>query len=331
MDVHSPIPTRTPTQLADADRVDVRGLFRAILGRRVMLIGLMLLFGVLFYLAASMMQPVYTAYSKVILAPRNVQVSQTDAVVSSVEVTEPEIFSEMSVMRSNTLLGDLIDQIGLNRLESLYYDQPRVDNSRENRVASLIDAIRDNLRVQREAESFVVMIRFDGRDAELVAALANGIADTYIDKSLTARRESVRQATIWIEELVAEAQLDVQRTETALTRARALSLQTEGSSYDNANQQLGNLTSELAVARAGLAAAKATYDQLEAVLERDGAQGLAMAVTSPLLETLLADRLEAQRKDDEWARSFGPEHPQRVRLQGEIEGSTPSSNSKRAG
>ena len=320
MDVHSPIPTRTPTQLADADRVDVRGLFRAILGRKALLVGLMLLFGVVAYLTASFMTPVYTAYAKVILAPRNVQVSQTDAVVSSVEVTEPEIFSEMSVMRSNTLLGDLIDQIGLNRLETLYYDQPRVDSSRENRVASLIDAIREDLRVQREAESFVVMIRFDGRDAELVAALANGIADTYIEKSLNSRRENVRQATIWIEELVAEAQLEVQRTETALTQARAQSLQAEGSSYENANQQLANLTSELAVARAGLAAAQATYDQLQGVLDQEGAQGLAMAVTSPLLETLLGERLEAERKDEEWARSYDSDHPQRVRLQDQIAG-----------
>lgn len=320
MDVHSPIPARATTLTADADRVDVRGLFRAIFGRKLLIVGLMLLFGALAYFAATMMQPVYTAYAKVILAPRNVQVSQTDAVVSSVEVTEPEIFSEMSVMRSNTLLGDLIDQIGLNRLESLYYDQPRTDSSRENRVASLIDKIHENLRIQREAESFVVMIRFDGNDAELVAAIANGIADTYIEQDLSSRRESVRQATIWIEELVAEAQLDVQRTETALATARAQSLRTEGSSYDNANQQLANLTSELAVARAGLAAAQATYDQLQAVLAREGTQGLALAVTSPMLESLLADRLEAQRKDDEWARSFGPDHPQRVRLRDEIAG-----------
>jgi len=319
MDVHSPIPTRATTLPADADRVDVRGLFRAILGRRLLIVGLMLLFGALAYVAANMMQPVYTAYAKVILAPRNVQVSQTDAVVSSVEVTEPEIFSEMAVMRSNTLLGDLIDQIGLNRLESLYYDQPRTDNSRENRVASLIDQIRENLRIQREAESFVVVIRFDGNDPELVAAIANGIADTYIEQDLDGRRKSVRQATIWIEELVAEAQRNVQRTETALAMARARSLRDEGASYDNASQQLANLTSELAVARAGLAAAQATYDQLQDVLAREGAQGLARAVTSPMLESLLADRLDAQRKDAEWARSFGPDHPQRVRLRTRIE------------
>lgn len=319
MDIHSPIPTRTPTLTADADRVDVRGLFRAILGRRLLIVGLMLLFGVLAYFAANAMQPVYTAYAKVILAPRNVQVSQTDAVVSSVEVTEPEIFSEMAVMRSNTLLGDLVDQIGLNRLEGLYYDQPRTDNSRENRVASLIDQIREHLRIQREAESFVVVIRFDGNDPELVAAIANGIADTYIDQDLNSRRESVRQATIWIEELVAEAQQDVQRTETALASARARSLRDEGASYENTNQQLANLTSELAVARAGLAAAQATYDQLRDVLAREGAAGLARAVTSPMLESLLADRLEAQRKDNEWARSFGPDHPQRVRLRSQIE------------
>ena len=320
MDVHSPIPTRVATLPADADRVDVRGLLRAIFGRKLLIIGMVVVCAAVTYFVANLFPPTYTAYAKVILAPRSVQVSQTDAVVSSVEVSEPEIFSEMSVMRSNSLLGDLIDQIGLNRLESLYYDQPRTDSSRENRVASLIDQIRDDLRVQREAESFVVMIRFDGNDAALVAAIANGIADTYIAMELANRRDNVRQATVWIQELVAEAQLEVQRTETALATARAQSLESEGSSYDNANQQLANLTSELAVARAGLAAAQATYDQLDAILADQGAQGLAMAVTSPILESLLGDRLEAQRKDDEWARSYGPDHPQRVRLRDQIAG-----------
>ena len=320
MDVHSPIPARVTTQSADADRVDVRGLLRAIFGRRLLMIGMVLGFGALAYFVASLSPPTYTAYAKVILAPRSVQVSQTDAVVSSADVTEPEIFSEMAVMRSNSLLGNLIDQIGLNRFESLYYDQPRTENTRENRVASLIDQIRDNLRIQREAESFVVVIRFDGNDAELVAGVANGIADTYISQELGSRRDSVRQATVWIQELVGEAQIEVQRTETELAAARAESLQTEGSSYDNAAQQLGNLTSELAVAQAGLAAAEATYAQLQAILAGQGAQGLAMAVTSPMLESLLTDRLAAQRKDDEWARSYGTDHPQRVKLKDQLSG-----------
>ncbi|PIE06989.1 MAG: hypothetical protein CSA74_09420 [Rhodobacterales bacterium] len=320
MDDLVPMPAHmnAPAQAVDADRVDVRGLLRAVLSRRRLMVLLMISFGVPFYFAASLMAPVYSAQAKVILAPRNVQVSQTDAVVSSVEVTEPEIFSEMSVMRSNTLLGNLIGQIGLDRLETLYFDRPRSGEARENRVASLIDRMRDDLRVQREAESFVVMIRFDGGDAELVAAVANGIADTYIAQELDARRESVRQATAWIQELVSEAQQEVQKSELALSSARTASLANEGASYENANQQLANLTSELAVARAGLAATQATYDQLAAVLDAEGARGLARAVTSPLLETLLAERLAAQRKDDEWARSYGASHPQRVKLRDEL-------------
>ncbi len=307
-----------PAQPADADHVDVRGLLRAVFGRKLMMIALMLGFGAPFYFAASLMAPVYSAHAKVILAPRDVQVSQSDTVVSSVEVTEPEIFSEMSVMRSNTLLGQLIDQVGLDQLEMLYFEQPRSDELRANRVASLIDRMRDDLRIQREAESFVVMIRFDGSDAELVAAVVNGIADTYIAQELAARRESVRQATAWIQDLVIEAQKEVQRSELALANARAASLATEGASYENANQQLANLTSELAVARAGQAAATATYDQLAEVLEAEGARGLAMAVTSPMLETLLAERLAAQLKDKEWARSYDAGHPQRQKLRDEI-------------
>lgn len=314
MEVHMPVPAQAATRLADADHVDVRGLLRAILSRYRLIIGLIAIFGLLAYFAASYMPPNYTAYAKVILAPRQIQVSQSEAVVATVEVTEPEIFSEMSVMRSNILLGRLIDQVGIERLERLYFDETRDDVALETRVAALTEQILDNLRIQREAESYVVAIRFDGPDAELVAEIANGIADTYIEGELANRRESVRQATQWIHELVAEAQLQVEKTATALAEARAQSLAAEGSSYENVTQQLANLTSELSVARAGLAAAEATYARLQAVLAEQGAQGLAKAVTSPMLESLLDDRLELERKDAEWGRSFGTDHPQRVRL-----------------
>ncbi|MCB1337136.1 MAG: AAA family ATPase [Maritimibacter sp.] len=318
MDVHSPIPARMATRPADADRVDVRGLVRAIFGRRALILGMMLLCAVLAYLAARQMAPQYTAYAKVLLAPRQVQVNQADAVVSTAEVSEPEVFSEMSVMRSNVLLAALIEQIGLERLEIMVYGAARPAGQRDNRVASLIDAMREDLRITREAESNVVVIRFDQGDPELVAAVANGLADTYIAQQLARQRESVRQATSWIQDLVAEAQAEVERTEIALAAARSQSLAREGASYENANQQLGTLTSELAVARAGLAAAQATYEQLGAILADQGPQELAKAVTSTMLETLLADRLELVRKDEEWARSYDATHPQRVRLADQI-------------
>jgi len=308
----------SPSRPVDNDRVEVRALLRGIFRRYRLIAGLMIGFGVLFYVVAMQLPANYTATAKVILDPRNVQVTQSDALVSAVDMSEPVIFSEISVMRSNVLLGDLIAKLGLERLEAAFEIETTEAETHEARVAALVAAIREDLTIQREGQSYVVDIYFDGHDPQLTADIVNGIADTYIAVQLTNRREGVRQATAWIEELVNQARDKVDQAETALARARAQSLDQEGSSYDNANQQLGNLTSELAVARSNLAAAQAEYDRLSSIFDTQGAQALADAVTSPLLESLMADRVELQRKDEEWARSYDASHPQRVRLAAQI-------------
>ena len=57
LDVHSPIPTRVTTQPADADRVDVRGLLRAIFRRRLLMIGMVFGCAALAYFVANLFPP----------------------------------------------------------------------------------------------------------------------------------------------------------------------------------------------------------------------------------------------------------------------------------
>ena len=103
-----PMPARSHARPVDADRVEVRALLRGIARRYRLIAGLMLGMGVLFYIVSGQLPPTYSASAKVILDPRNVPVAPSAAVVSNVDVTEPGIFVEMAVMRSNVLLGDLI-------------------------------------------------------------------------------------------------------------------------------------------------------------------------------------------------------------------------------
>lgn len=318
VDVQSMLPVRASAPADDADRVDLRGLMRGIMRRKLLIAGLAVGAAVAFYLLGLVLPPTYSASSKVMLNPRNVSVIPSEEVVSNLDLSEPVILSEISVMWSNILLGDLVDHLGLERLEASFDITPRPEATRDSRMATVIYHLRENLAVQREGESYVVQIRFKSGDQALVAEVANGIAQTYIAMQLDERRASVREATAWIREQVAEAEAEVERTEAIVARYRAQSLEREGSSYGTANQQLANLTGQLANARAERVAAEAEYDQLRGILAQQGAQGLARAVTSPLLESMAEDRMALLREDDQWAGAFGRDHPRRVRLADEI-------------
>lgn len=304
----------------DADRVDVRGLLAAIAARYRLIGALGIGTALLLYVLTGFLPSTYTAQPKVMLDPRQVRVMATDDVVSNLNLSEPVIQSEVSVMQSNILLERLIRTLGIDRLETHFFGAPEYDKSEATRLANLTWAIRKDLKVVREGQSYVFTISFEGSEPGIVQEIANGIAETYIALQVENRRESARQATQWIAEQVDEARAAMNEAEEALAAYRADSLTREGGTYETSTQQLANLTAQLVTARAERVTAEAQYDQLRALLENQGLDALAKAVTSPLLERLNEDRLTLQREDAQWAQSFGPDHPQRRRIRDEIGG-----------
>ena len=87
------------------------------------------------------------------------------------------------------------------------------------------------------------------------------------------------QATAWVQEQVNEARATVEAAEAALAEYRSDALTREGGTYETSTQQLGNLSSQLVVARSERVTAEAQYEQLRNLLENQGLEALAKAVT----------------------------------------------------
>ncbi len=317
-----PAPARAPSRrmavTEDADRVDVRGIVRS-LGRRYRLLAACFFGGlVLFFAVASLLPPVHTASAKVMLDPRKVQILPTQDVVSNLNLSEPVILGEISLIRSNLMLGAVVQAIGLDRLETHYYDAPRPERSAEERVVAVTNKIRKDLKVTRAGDSYVIAITFSGGEPGLVMDVTNTIAQTYIDAQLDGRRASAREATLRIQVEVDELAVQVEEAEAAVAAFRAERLERDGGSIEAAGQQLANLSAQLIAARSERVAAEARYDQLYALVTSGGFAALSQAVTSPLVERLNEERLELVREDAVWARTFGTDHPQRQRIREEI-------------
>ncbi|MCP4407259.1 MAG: hypothetical protein GY807_05750, partial [Gammaproteobacteria bacterium] len=110
----------------------------------------------------------------------------------------------------------------------------------------LIDEIQDGLKVSRTKQSEIIKVSYQSPDPSLAAAVANAVADTYIQFGLTSRLSGVKNNASWLNAQLDELRTQVKESETALQ-----AYQRELGIVDTANQQrlaserLSSLTAEL--------------------------------------------------------------------------------------
>ena len=336
----------------EPDHVDVRELFRMLWRRRKVVLGVMLAGVLLAVLVTRLMTPQFTAVSKVLIVTPPSQVTgaaQTNTLEP--QLNDQLVNSEVAVLQSNVLIQKTISAIGVDRLEAM--DPARkppsllsrglsalkglvglggkaktsapdpgapVMTPEERKLLRLTYAVSKDLRITREGQSYVIDIKVSNPDPVIAAELANGLADQYIASQVSERQDSAIKATRFLKTRANELRSQVEAAEAKVEKFRANNLLVDGGTLDAARQQLGQLNNQLVLARADEIAAQARYDRIEAVIKKGGLAAVSSIVSSPALDTLSAKLMDLQRQDAFWAQHYGPQHPERVRLAGEIQG-----------
>ncbi|KAF0675861.1 GumC family protein [Profundibacterium mesophilum] len=328
----------------DPDAVDLRGLLRTFWKRRWSILGVMLALGALTWFAVSQMTPVYTAQAKLILDPRNPDIITQDKVVADLDLTSQIVNGEIAVLRSNLLIEDAIRTIGAEALAPIDpalappslrerlaerlnillgrpaedSPLPAADLDDPARTERLVRAVRRNLSVFSDGDSYVIVVRVEAGDPQVAALLANTLAERYITLQLDTRRDAVGQATDWLEERLTDLRAQVEEAEAAVANFSADSLLKDGGTLENASQQLASLNGQLITARSARVEAEARLDQLEKVIAEEGKEQAARIVTTPAIEALRAQALDLRQKDAVWAQSYDPDHPRRTEIAKEL-------------
>lgn len=334
-----PFPLRKPLPPGEeGDTIDVRELIQIVLRRKWLIAGVALVCALLAGILVSLATPKYTAGAKVMLDARRGQVITQEEVVSDLDLSDEVVNGEAALLRSNVLLEQVIRKIGFDtlapldpanapptlksRIKGLFVsEKPSTltpEQAEAAQVERLVWAIRKRQNVRREGESFVIAIWMDTESAQLSTLLANTIADQYIASQLSGRRDTAQRATSSIETRVTELRGQVETSEAAVEQYRAELLILEGGSLGAAAAQLEELNSQLVIARSDRIAEEARFNQITKVMQAQGIGALANIVTSPIIETLTEDLIDATRQDAVWADRYQPDHPERVRLRAEI-------------
>lgn len=262
------------------DDLDLLALFRTLWRGKLLILGCMVVTVLIAgYYAFGVAVPTYRATAQLSLEVRTETVIDVESVLSGVSSDQSSMNTEMEVIRSRSLIGRLVDELGLmddpefnatlrppagfgpgtvkSWIRGLipWQDGPQPppsDTEIRNRV---IDNVRAAIATTIGRQTFVFSIAATTESPAKSALLANTLARLYRDDQIAVKVEATENAAIWLSERVAELQAELEtsqgqindlRTRSALVSTEALGALNAQSVQVNADLQ----AAELALSRA---------------------------------------------------------------------------------
>jgi polysaccharide biosynthesis transport protein len=250
--------------------------------------------------------PIYEARARLLLAPNSPEV------VPFRSLTEDQGRLDYYVTQLEVLRSRGLARRTLERLQLLTADAPRQSGQITQLLLGLtVTPVRSDM-----GESRVINLTFRSPDPALAARMANGLAQTYVDQNLDARRQGSRDAFQWLNQRLGELRRDVSASEGALQKYREQkNLVSLGDQQNIVGQKLAQLNQAVTTARTERMAKQSVYQQLKAIQE----QGLPLDTFSPILSNTFIQGLKAelaamQREQRQLSERLGDLHPDMIRI-----------------
>jgi succinoglycan biosynthesis transport protein ExoP len=189
------------------------------------------------------------------------------------------------------------------------------------RLKSAAGAVHQGLKAEVPKEGQLIKFSFDSTSPQLAAAIANGVAESFINSSLQRRYEASAYARKFLERQIAKTRTDLERSERSLVayaQAQGIINTSVGSDGKPAGGDGGSLQGESLIALN-----KALADATARRVSAEGAYRGALA-TGPTAEVTASTQALRQQQaaleaDYQQKRTFmKPDHPDMISLQAQI-------------
>ena len=195
------------------------------------------------YVAA---KPTFRSTAVVMLNTQQSQVVDIESVVGGLSADTTVIATEVQILQSRSLLGNVVDELGLvadpefNPMLSaetafdVVKDEVRTFIGLPERPVqpdtairamrqrnATIDALLEILTIRNVPGSLVFQVTVETSDARKSALIADTIVDQHILNQLQVKFDATEQATKWLSERVAELQVSLEAAESAVKSFRA--------------------------------------------------------------------------------------------------------------
>ncbi|MEQ1941762.1 polysaccharide biosynthesis tyrosine autokinase [Mesorhizobium sp. VNQ89] len=340
-------PPSSPVE-AEAGLLSIANLL-AILRRRALLIGIavaaMIVVGLLYIVTT---KPMFDSTALVYLDIENAQLvggneqntSGTPASLSDVDVN-----SQLQIIRSEKIALSVIEQLGISDadefrrppnlivqlitrgmgvIRSMVRLGPPPAVVEEAGVPRfVVEEFSKRLRVDRVDDTFVLGISFTSENADRAAAVANAVANAYLEEKLDARYESVRRASTWLEGRLSELREKAVASDQLVQqykREHGIIDTNTGGGQLLSDTQLTDLSARLVEAQKETATRRARYDQIAQMIASGNPDASVVdSLSSPVISQLRAQYSRIAQQEADISRRYGAEHDAAQRARSQME------------
>jgi succinoglycan biosynthesis transport protein ExoP len=174
--------------------------------------------------------------------------------------------------------------------------------------------------IKRVGLTYVMDIEFTSVSADKAARIANAIADAYIVDQLEAKYQATKRASVWLQDRIKEL-----RTQATAAQRAVVAFKEKNNIVDTggrlmSEQQLAEVNSQLIMARAATAEAKARLDRINDIMKQEIPDAsVADALKNDTIIKLRGQYVDLAARAAEWAGRYGPNHLAVIRLRTQMQ------------
>lgn len=275
--------------------------------------------------------PLFTSTASMVIDTRKVQLFQQQSVLGDIAVDSATVETQVEILKSENislavirdlhliedpeftgsgggLLGSVIDSVG-----ALFSDGHAPSEFELTRKA--LERFEKNRMIKRLGLTYVMEIGFTSKDPTKASKIANSIADAYIVDSLEAKYQATRRASVWLQDRIKEL-----RTQASAAQKAVVDFKTANNIVDTGGrlmneQQLAEVNSQLVMAHAATAEAKARMDRINDILKQEIPDAsVADALKNDTIVKLRGQYVDMASKESIWSMKYGSDHLAAVNL-----------------
>jgi len=290
--------------------------------------GICVILAVLYLFTAA---PLFSSTASMVIDTRKVQLFQQQSVLGDIAIDSATVETQVEILKSENISLAVIRDLHL-------IDDPEFTGSGGGLIGAVIGSIRalfsdshidsefeltrkalkrfeSNRNIKRLGLTYVMEIEFTSKDPTKAARIANAIADAYIVDQLEAKYQATRRASVWLQDRIKEL-----RTQASGAQKAVVDFKTANNIVDTGGrlmneQQLAEVNSQLVLAHAATAEAKARLDRMNDILKQEIPDAnVADALKNETIVKLRGQYVDMAAKESIWSAKYGRDHLAAVNL-----------------
>lgn len=275
--------------------------------------------------------PLFTSSASMVIDTRKVQLFQQQSILGDVAVDSATVETQVEILKSENISLAVIRDLHLTEdleftssgggllgsivgaVSSMFSNSRAFSEFELTRKA--LERFEKNRTIKRLGLTYVMEIGFTSRDPQKAARIANAIADSYIVDQLEAKYQATRRASVWLQDRIKELRTQASAAQRAVVDFKiANNIVDSGGRLMN-EQQLAEVNSQLVLAHASTAEAKARLDRMNDMLKQEIPDAnVTDALKNDTIVKLRGQYVDMASKESIWSAKYGRDHLAAVNL-----------------